>query len=449
MTAEERSARSIDGHTSPPFNGYNGSIASSINSSPSASQSVASLPSSMPTVPTSYRPNPDPKRFSSTVEDLLHTRTTMQTIAVSSGAFPSRNKSTRRRTSTDTSSEKRSSLDVPEHLQDELNLTTLSLTAHTPPPRKISSTQVLVQVIAVAIDDMDKLLLRERVRHENAFGFVPGRAFCGRVVECGYEIKKMRKGDIVFGLQDSRKSGALAEFMTINHNLICHAPSNCLTTEQIAALPSAGVMAYQILQNHCSQLPRGARVLILNAHDGIGLLTMQEAVGLGLIIVAQCPPSVSDGVAVCQANGAHEVVIGEPLWAINSLHESSFDLVVDTVGGRRIYDAARRILAFEGQFTTCFGDEHSTANPNLRSHFRSLRRAFFKKDKKNIGYEWVGADTGEDCREALEAVKRAAEAGNICPRLRSVLPFGDAPRAFDPTTRNIDDEPGAIVVRVS
>ncbi|SPO22424.1 uncharacterized protein UTRI_01102 [Ustilago trichophora] len=424
------------------------------SSSPSASQSALSLastiPTSMPTVPTSYRPNKDPKRFSTNVDDLLNNRTTMQTVAVTSGAFAGKSKSVvKRKKSVDLNGDRRASSDLPEHLQDDLSLTTLSITAHTPPPRKIGSHQVLVQVIAVAIDETDKLLLREKVRGDSAFGFVPGRSFCGRIVECGYEVKKMRKGDVVFGLQDSRKSGALAEFMVVDHTRICHAPSDCLTTEQIAALPSAGVMAHQLVQNHCRQLQRGARVLILNAHDGVGLLTMQESVGLGLVIVAQCPPSVSDGVAVCQANGAHEVVIGEPLWAINSLHESSFDLIVDTVGGRKIYDASRRILAFDGQYCTCFGDEHGTANPNLKSHFRSLRRAFFKKDKKNIGYEWVGVDTGEDCKEALEAVKRAAEAGDICPRLRSVLPFADAPRAFDPTTRNVNDEPGAIVVRVS
>lgn len=115
--------------------------------------------------------------------------------------------------------------------------------------------------------------------------------------------------------------------MTIDQDLIAKAPEDCLTTEQIAALPFTGVMAYQIMQNHCSQLPRGSRVLVLNAHDGIGLLTMQECASLNLILVAQCPASVSDAVAVCEANGAHEVIIGEPLWALNSLHESSFDLV--------------------------------------------------------------------------------------------------------------------------
>lgn len=440
----------IDSLSAPLVVGRPSGPSSMSSSSPSASQSALSLPStvqtSMPTVPTSYRPNKDPKRFSTNADGLLNNRTTMQTVAVTSGAFTSRSKSVvRRKKSVDLNG----SPDMPEHLLDELSQTTLSITAHTPPPRKIGSQQVLVQVIAVAIDEMDKLLLREKVRAENGFGYVPGRSFCGRIVECGYEVKKMRKGDVVFGLQDSRKCGALSEFMVVDHNRICQAPSDCLTTEQIAALPSAGVMAHQLVQNHCSQLQRGARVLMLNAHDGVGLLTMQASVGLGLVMVAQCPPSIADGVAVCQANGAHEVVIGEPLWAINSLHESSFDLIIDTVGGRKIYDASRRILGTDGQFCTCFGDEHGTANPNLKSHLRSLRRAFFKKDKKNIGYEWVGVDTAEDCREALEAVKIAAEQGAVCPRLRSVLPFSDAGRAFDVDRRNADDEPGAIVVRVS
>jgi NADPH:quinone reductase-like Zn-dependent oxidoreductase len=115
--------------------------------------------------------------------------------------------------------------------------------------------------------------------------------------------------------------------MTIDRHLVAKAPQDCLTTEQIAALPANGVIAFQVMRDHCGQIPRGARILVLNAHDGIGLLTMQECAGLGLIIVAHCPPTASDGYAICQANGAHEVIVGEALWAINSLHESSFDLV--------------------------------------------------------------------------------------------------------------------------
>ena len=323
----------------------------------------------------------------------------------------------------------------------------LAIMSHNMPPRKVGSTQVLVQVIAVAVDDIDRAIVRDKARSEHAYGFVPGRSFCGRVVECGWHVKKLRKGDIVFGLLDARKCGALAELIAVDQDVVVQVPDTPLSVEQVAALPSTGVMVHQIVQNHCTLLPTGARVLILNAHDGVGLLTMQEARRLRLVIVAQVPPQVTDGISICEANGANEVVTGEPLWAINLLHESSFDLVIDTVGGRRIYDAGRRVLANNGHFVTCCGDTQTLANPTYRSHLRSLRRAFIKKDRKNIGYEWIGIDASIDTRSALDAVMRAAQRGAICPRLQSVLPLEGAPRSFDMASD--DSSAGVAVVRLS
>lgn len=463
-TASPSYARSLDGHGNGGLTrensmmsvGAGGSVdghsaqrrPSSFTSGASSMTDVQSL-HSMSTVPHStYKPARDPVKAaaSSTVDDRLYQRSTMATISVTSGAFSK--KTVRRKAGTE-GADGAAGEHVPEHLQDELGQTSMSMTAHTPPPRKITSHQVLVQVIAVAIDEMDRMLLREKVRSGSAYGWVPGRSFCGRIMEVGWGVKRLRKGDVVFGLQSNRKSGALSEFMTVEQDLVAKAPEDCLTVEQIAALPAAGVLAHQIMQNYCANLPKGARILILNAHDGVGLLSLQECASLGPVIVAQCPATINDGVAVCEANGAHEVVVGDALWAMNTLHESSFDLVLDTIGGRRLYDAARRILATNGQYVTCFGDEHAAANPNFKSSMRSLRRTFWKKDKKNIGYEWIGVDSSEDCREALESVKAVAEAGDVCPRLRSVLPLADAPRAFDPVLRGAEEEPGAVVVRVS
>ena len=322
---------------------------------------------------------------------------------------------------------------------------TIVLSSHMAPPRKVSSTHVIVQIIAVAIDGVDRALVHERLQGEpTSSPFVPGRSFCGRILDCGIDVKKLRPGDLVFGLQDLRKCGALAEFMTIDQDLVATAPESRLSAEQVAALPATGVMVHQIVQNHCMLLPKGSRVLILNAHDNIGLLAMQEASRLGLVIVAQVPPHTSEGVSICRANGAAEVVTGEPLWTINVLHESSFSLVIDTIGGRQIYDACRRILASQGQFVTCFGDEHSVPSPTYRSHLRSLRRSFFRKDRKAIGYEWIGLDASADCRSALESIKTAAQRGVISPRIQSIIPIDDAPRAFDDSM-----DAGITVVRVS
>lgn len=310
-------------------------------------------------------------------------------------------------------------------------------------PRKVGSTQVIVQVIAVAIDRVDRALVTEKLHSENGSVFVPGRSFCGRIVEMGWDVKKLRMGDMVFGLQDLKKGGALAEFLCVDQDLLARAPEGRLSAEQICALPATGIMVHQIIQNHCMTLPRGARVLILQAHDNMGLLAMQEASRLGLVIVAQVPTQAADAVSICRANGAAEVITGEPLWSINLLHESSFQLVIDTIGGRAIYDACRRVLANNGQFVTCFGDGNGLPNPTHRSHLRSLRRSFFRKDRKVLGYEWVGIDATADHRAALESIKVAAQRGAISPRIQSVLPLEDAFRAFG------SNDDGVVVVRVS
>ncbi|WFD04938.1 hypothetical protein MVES1_000263 [Malassezia vespertilionis] len=374
--------------------------------------------------------------------DLLRNRPTMVTVNVA-GQAPSGSSLRRRLSSTDGGRRRR-----PLSGAEAADGAAISLSSHTAPPRKISPTQVLVQVMAVAVDNVDRALLREKMQADPTHAFVPGRSFCGRVVECGWDVKRVRKGDIVFGLQDYRKCGALAEFMSIDQDLVAQAPSGPLGIEQVAALPSTGVMVHQIVQNHCMVLRKGARVLILNAHDGIGLLAMQEASRLGLIVIAHVPAHAADGISICEANGAREVVTGEALWAINLLHESSFNLIVDTVGGRHIYDACRRILAHHGQFVTCFGDDQALPTPTYRSHLRSLRRSFFRKDRKGIGYEWIGIDAGPDCRIALESIKVAAQRGAICPRIQSILPFEDAPRAFDHVPSD-DPTAGVAVVRVS
>ncbi|WFD43007.1 hypothetical protein MPSI1_001658 [Malassezia psittaci] len=381
-------------------------------------------------------------------KDLLRSRPTMITVNVTSGTSPVSAKTLRRKQSTSTDGGRRWRDNDSTHQPEHPAQLTVALSSHVAPPRKISPTQILVQIIAVAIDNIDRALLRERAQSDPGQPWVPGRSFCGRVIESGWDVKKIRKGDTVFGLQDYRKCGALAEFMSIDQDLCALAPEGRLTAEQIAALPCTGIMVHQIVQNHCMVLPRGARILILNAHDGIGLLALQEASRLGLIIIAHVPAHAADGVSICEANGATEVVTGEALWAINLLHESSFNLIVDTIGGRAIYDACRRILAHQGQFVTCFGDDRALPTPTYRSHLRSLRRSFFRKDRKGIGYEWIGIDAGPDCRIALESIKVAAQRGAICPRIQSVLPIEDAARALDQDLGS-DKDSGLVVIRIS
>lgn len=100
-------------------------------------------------------------------------------------------------------------------------------------------------------------------------------------------------------------------------------------------------------------------------------------------------------------------------------------------------------------------------NAHVRSSFRSLARAFAKKDKA-LAYQWVSpaADLdheGEDVKHSLSAVAQlaasaaygGAEAGMI-PRVACSFPFEKTPDAFvvDEHGRGPLVRGGTVVVRV-
>ncbi|KAG5350192.1 hypothetical protein C0989_012305 [Termitomyces sp. Mn162] len=57
-------------------------------------------------------------------------------------------------------------------------------------------------------------------------GYVPGRSFVGRVLECGWEVgdEVVKKGDWIVGLLDLRKCGALREFIVVDRHRVHRAP---------------------------------------------------------------------------------------------------------------------------------------------------------------------------------------------------------------------------------
>ncbi|KJA14248.1 hypothetical protein HYPSUDRAFT_208874 [Hypholoma sublateritium FD-334 SS-4] len=58
-------------------------------------------------------------------------------------------------------------------------------------------------------------------------GYIPGRAFVGRVLECGWDVGEevVRKGEWVVGLLDVRKAGALTEFIVVDRHRIQRVPA--------------------------------------------------------------------------------------------------------------------------------------------------------------------------------------------------------------------------------
>ncbi|KLO08269.1 hypothetical protein SCHPADRAFT_922652 [Schizopora paradoxa] len=397
------------------------------------------------------------------------TQTTMSTISITKNAAGSPYGSRPRLLSLSSfslssSSEKHGSLkrNASSHNFSDLP-PPLSFSSHTPPPSKVSSQQVLVKVYAVGLDHLDDLIVGEKVARSDCYGFVPGRSFVGRAVE-------FSKSDWVMGLLDVRKCGALSEFLVVDKRrlAVCPRPSTSLTLEQLSLLPLCGIPSHRAVRTFDLE-QRGAKALVLEGHDGAGALAVQELVEQGLFVTVQVTPEAIQDKDKCaewlrsinervRLWGAKDVWFDSPLNTLSTSPENEFDFVVDTVGGRRIWDACRRVLHSTGQFTTLVG-ESGQAIPSINAHFksnlRSIRRAFVKKDNKAIGYVWISPaldvdNDGEDIRDSLAAVAKLAEHRVLSPWVESArtVHFERTPSLFSSGSRDALAQGRTAVVRI-
>ncbi|KAH8829803.1 hypothetical protein DL96DRAFT_1590468 [Flagelloscypha sp. PMI_526] len=206
-------------------------------------------------------------------------QTTMATVEVVAGLSSS--SSTKRRSWKLFPSSKRKSTTL--SMMSSQDASPLAFTSHRPPPSSVPPSHVLVQVWAVGVDCIDGRLAGIRLDRANpmedgqndeeenfpvppAVGFVPGRSFVGRILDCGfdpsdYEETGLKKGEWIVGLCDIRKSGALAEFITIDRHRVHRINQPIMPSlsgpilhssgrlETLALLALIGVPAYRAIRS--------------------------------------------------------------------------------------------------------------------------------------------------------------------------------------------------------
>ncbi|KIY71775.1 hypothetical protein CYLTODRAFT_368649 [Cylindrobasidium torrendii FP15055 ss-10] len=358
---------------------------------------------------------------------------------------------------------------------------TLGFTSYRAPPSSIPSGGVLVQVWAAGVDGTDV-----RRAAQESTGFVPGRSFAGRVLECGWEVKDevIRKGDWVIGLLDVRKSGALQEFIVADRHRVHRVPpptqENSIPLETLALLPLCGVAAYRAVRtfvvafgaDSVVPLPDGTmsrfgndhdpgmarRALILNGHEGIGAIAVQMLTGRGWRVSVHAPMlDVFDEDTYMREVeervrqwGGEEVVFDDgdgPGAALRVLERlagdgDAFDAILDTIGGKEIWEASQKLIGggkkgTRGQFTTLVGDAPEKTVPSATANFRAGIRALkntHNQEGVKVGYAWVSIAQdvdweGEDVGNTLGAVLRLG----VIPRAleaERIVPFERAPNVF-------------------
>ncbi|MCS6899122.1 MAG: NAD(P)-dependent alcohol dehydrogenase [Myxococcales bacterium] len=213
-----------------------------------------------------------------------------------------------------------------------------------PVPR---DTQVLVQVRAAALNPKDILARIGKFRMFSGLTFPRrvGYDWAGEVVQVGAKVSTFRVGDAIHGMFPAwSRGGACAEYIAVDAAYGARIPKG-LSFEEAAAIPLAGLTAWQTLRN-LGRVGPGSRVLIHGASGGVGTFAVQIARALGARVVAVCGPENQD---VCRELGADRVL---DYRSEDPCHCGEiFDLFFDVFGNRSRKEV-EPVLAPEGLYVS-------------------------------------------------------------------------------------------------
>jgi NADPH:quinone reductase-like Zn-dependent oxidoreductase len=166
-----------------------------------------------------------------------------------------------------------------------------------------------------------------------------GNEFAGIIVELGKEVSNFKKGDKVFGYNDST-FGAHAEYMTTAADrAIATMPIN-LSFEEAA--PICEGAHYALCNIRAAKVQAGQKVLVNGATGAIGSAAVQLLKYFGTKVTAVCD---TKNIALLQSLGA-DTVIDYTKEDFTKLNEQ-FDFVFDAVG-KSSFGRCKAILAPKG-----------------------------------------------------------------------------------------------------
>jgi NADPH2:quinone reductase len=289
------------------------------------------------------------------------------------------------------------------------------------PEPKVGPDFVKIQVRAAGVNPVDWKLREGRLepRFPVVFPVVPGWDAAGVVDEVGPAVTDFSPGDEVFAY--CRKhfigEGTYAEFVSVPDAYVARKPES-LTFEEAAAIPLAGLTAYQALFL-AAGLTAGERVLVSSASGGVGSFAVQLALDAGAEVIGVASEPNRDRVLEL---GAYEVIerSSDVVAATRELVPEGVDVAFDLYGDARLGDAVR-----EG------GRLVSIASPpTYRDRGVVPLYVFVRPDGEQLG--------------ELAAL---AEGGRLVVDLAEVLPLEQAARAHE--LSEAGRTRGKLVLRVS
>jgi NADPH:quinone reductase len=213
--------------------------------------------------------------------------------------------------------------------------------------------EVLVKVMACALNFPDSLIIEDRYQYKPERPFAPGAELAGIVEAVGSQVTGLVAGDRVFAMPGW---GGLSEQVVLDAHKCFLLPDDVPFDQGAALIMTYGTAYHALVQR--AQVQAGETVLVTGAAGGVGLAAIEIAKARGARVVAAASSEAKLEVA-CE-HGADAAVVyprgrieGDGRRAlVGSLKAAcggkGADVVVDCVGGD-LTEAALRSLAWKGR----------------------------------------------------------------------------------------------------
>lgn len=282
----------------------------------------------------------------------------------------------------------------------------------------IGDDEVLVRVRAAGVNPADWAVMsglpyiaRPVYGMRKPKNAVRGTDVAGQVEAVGTGVTRFRPGDEVFGWC----VGACAEYASASEDALALKPAT-LTFEQAAAVPMAGLVAFQALRDH-GNVQAGQTVLINGASGGIGTFAVQIAKSLGAHVTGVCSTRNMDMV---RSIGADHVID----YTAEDFTRSGqrYDFILDNVANHSLSDLRRAVTPTGALVPNGGGFD----NRWFASGGRVIRANVLKRSSDHRLRPFLLSPNLQD----LVALKELIEAGKITPVMDRTYPLSETPQAI-------------------
>lgn len=226
--------------------------------------------------------------------------------------------------------------------------------APVPPPAR---GEVLVRVRAAALNPKDALVRAGKFKRLAGPEFPKrmGYDLAGEVAALGADVTGLAVGQPVYGMIQSWKAGAFAEYAALPASELATLPAR-LGYAEAAAIPLAAQTALQALRD-LARVGPGSSVIIHGASGGVGTLAVQIAKALGARVTALCG---AGSAGLVRDLGADQVFDYRetPPPRLPGRHQAFFD-----VFGNQHFGAVRHLLSTRGSYVSTVPNAR-----NIRDH---------------------------------------------------------------------------------